>query len=569
MRWYDTLTGRAFRNWLISLTTKSHIPAGAPLDPFTTSNRNLRRCSAWLTDLEQGSGLGTGRRADQAAIDLERAQLVSRQDDGSSTLTALGGNVLDRWRALGIDNDDFAFETARAFVLLREADLVRSSYYFRIRSFWTQVIQVFPPTIVFTNPHLVSLIGALNQDLGGFNPWRALVGGTTAPFSSSDIDDWATSANALSDPHDPDFENALNKFKTRVDEWENRSEGRIAFCKALAVFESPAGEQRDVLHLIDIDPSSISIIESLISSTVDLDAHSQAVWDLLIDRHNVVLYGPPGTGKTRSAFGVQDKWEATNGPGSVFNVTFHPSYGYEEFVVGYRPNPDDPSTFRLTSGPFVLACQAARDAQDDNPDDPAEILLVIDEINRGDTARIFGELITYIESDKRERPFYYAPDATKQMSIPSNLRLLGTMNTADRSISLIDVALRRRFIFFEMPPDPDVFTSPYLASHVEGINLGHLLTALNQRLTSEHVDTDRQLGHALLAMSPESASLEQLRYRFKFQIYPLVTEYCFDDRAAARRILGDLVTEEARWANLPDESLKVVLNDMTNEMHGS
>lgn len=285
------------------------------------------------------------------------------------------------------------------------------------------------------------------------------------------------------------------------------------------------------------------------------EAAAEAV-RLLGAKRNVVLYGPPGTGKTRAALQVRQTWQQQNGADSVVLTTFHPSYSYEDFVQGWRPDPTpaaQPSGFSLQPGVLLLAIQAAKNAAAIDPD--KKVLLIIDEINRGDVARIFGEVITFIEHDKRDLEFTTAQDRTTKHQIPRNLYVLGTMNTADKSISLIDVALRRRFAFVPCLPNPGAFEeSPDWLGEVGGIDVGELLRTINLRLQVQDIEVDRQVGHALLSVDAASADPEEtLIDRLFYDVLPLVEEYLYADRDAIRDVLPGLVDEDGvpqRPANL-------------------
>jgi 5-methylcytosine-specific restriction endonuclease McrBC GTP-binding regulatory subunit McrB len=257
-----------------------------------------------------------------------------------------------------------------------------------------------------------------------------------------------------------------------------------------------------------------------------------------MEKHNVVLYGPPGTGKTREALLLGNWWKTTYGGDTVSQITFHPSYCYEDFIEGYRPTPDG-AGFRLKDGIFKKICKKAQ------PEANKKYLLIIDEVNRGDVARILGELITLLEGDKRG-PNY---KTTLQQSgetdfyVPENLYVLGTMNTADKSISLMDLAIRRRFLFQYFPPNPDVLDEgKNFYDEVAGVRLSGLLVGLNQKLMAMGVDRDRVLGQSFFLIPKEHPNpLTTLRKRFQYEIIPLVEEYCYADRASMARILGDLV----------------------------
>lgn len=276
--------------------------------------------------------------------------------------------------------------------------------------------------------------------------------------------------------------------------------------------------------------------------------------ELIQKRKNVVLYGPPGTGKTRQAFAMAGWWEDKHGTGTVMKTTFHPSYGYEDFVQGFRPRKDDPAKFFLQPGVLLQACEAA---------ESHDVLLIIDEINRGDVARIFGELITFIEADKRgpNHEFALAQEPGERYFIPEGLHFLGTMNTADKSVSLLDVALRRRFAFVEFGPDPNVFGSNGTLKHVEGTDLAKVLQTLNSRLLSEGIEPDRAIGHALLLISGMTSDpVQELRERMEYDIAPLVMEYSYLERDRVQRVLGTLVDAQGHFR--PDLSRQEFLSLM-------
>lgn len=261
------------------------------------------------------------------------------------------------------------------------------------------------------------------------------------------------------------------------------------------------------------------------------------LYDLLVERHNVVLYGPPGTGKTREAIHLAAWWRRRFGDDSVAQVTFHPSYCYEDFIEGYRPDANGEG-FTLKPGIFKNLCKNAMG------DAGRKYLLVIDEINRGDLARILGELITLIEGDKRgEDCCTILQQSGDKFHVPANIYILGTMNTADKSISLMDLAIRRRFLFRSCQPDPDILdTGKVFWNVIEDVRLSQLLIGLNERLVAAGVDRDRALGQSFLLIHKEKTKpLDVLRRRFRYEIIPLVEEYCYTDRSQMGAILGDLM----------------------------
>ncbi|TKC98162.1 McrB family protein [Polyangium fumosum] len=300
---------------------------------------------------------------------------------------------------------------------------------------------------------------------------------------------------------------------------------------------------------------------------LDADADLTTVARLLRTRLNVVLYGPPGTGKTYKSIRLAKAWRNWQGDdgsepneATVEQVTFHPSYGYEDFIEAFRPNASDGSRFELKPGILPRLAERARTYPH------RRYLLLIDELNRGDVARIMGELITLLEPDKR-RPEH----ARRRMLsgellwLPANLYILGTMNTADKSVSLMDVAVRRRFAFIHTPPRPDLLhTRRGLVEHAGTVKLSAVLHALNQRLLDIGVLPDRLLGHALLWIEKDKVDDEvaEVADRFRRDILPLVEEYCFSDREQMSRVLGKLVDVHGRpddaVLDLPDAFVKAL-----------
>lgn len=237
-------------------------------------------------------------------------------------------------------------------------------------------------------------------------------------------------------------------------------------------------------------------------------------------------------------------------------VTFHPSFGYEDFVRGIRPvatAEDGTTQFQLVDGKFKRICDEAHA----NPG--KRYALFIDEINRANIAKVFGELITLIEPDKRavfdaqgrlvEGMAVQLPGggdsevAERAFGVPRNLDIYGTMNTADRSIALLDVALRRRFQFDERVPD---YTT--LPTDVGGIDLGRLLRRINDRL-EYLLDRDHRIGHAYLM---RASTLADVQEAFARQIIPLLQEYFFDDFSRVALVLST----NAEQPFLQEESLE-------------
>lgn len=320
-----------------------------------------------------------------------------------------------------------------------------------------------------------------------------------------------------------------------------------------------------LLQKADIDESDV---QTACTSEFDVPSEptdAEEIERQLEQKKQVVFYGPPGTGKTYRAERFARWWTAQQdvdiAPSDrVETVTFHPSFTYEDFVEGLTVDSDDEGLleYEIQDGILKRLCNAAQQAYNDGVVDadgePARFILVIDEINRGNLAQIFGETITILEADKRESmEVSLAHSGEEKFTLPPNLYLIGTMNTADRSIALVDAALRRRFRFIDIPPEVEVLYREYELTSSDDVDeiLAEeptpleVLQALSIRswermnaniLDSPDLGKGKQIGHSYLMDLDEPADVKDA---WRYDVLPLLEEYHFGQFSRIKQEIFD------------------------------
>jgi 5-methylcytosine-specific restriction endonuclease McrBC GTP-binding regulatory subunit McrB len=277
---------------------------------------------------------------------------------------------------------------------------------------------------------------------------------------------------------------------------------------------------------------------------------------------NIILYGPPGTGKTYNTAiyavaicdgvslekirlkpykEVMNRYrQLSNAEKRITFTTFHQSYGYEDFIEGIRPRLDGGNEIEYVINDGVFKSFCNHSGQTEKP-----CVFIIDEINRGNISKIFGELITLIEDTKREGMeegvFATLPYSGDKFSVPKNVYIIGTMNTADRSIALMDTALRRRFKFEEMLPDTQVLRNLQADKVVDGemeLDVVEMLETINRRITYLY-DREHTIGHAFFTGLKNEPTVSRLSEIFKKSVIPLLQEYFYGDYSKIMLVLGD------------------------------
>ena len=260
---------------------------------------------------------------------------------------------------------------------------------------------------------------------------------------------------------------------------------------------------------------------------------------LLKIKKNIILTGAPGVGKTFMAKRLAYSLMGSKDNSKIVFIQFHQSYSYEEFIEGYRPS--SKGGFSLEKGLFYELCKDAREDKDNN------YYLIIDEINRGNLSKIFGELLMLIEADKRDEKITLAYSGEDDFSVPKNLYIIGLMNTADRSLALIDYALRRRFSFVNIEPAFDNQKFKEAFNEMYDNNYDEVLTMIDE--LNNDIKDDPSLGEGFMVghsyfcidkPDGQKATNKDIKNILYYDIKPLIEEYWYDEPDMKNKWVGKI-----------------------------
>lgn len=309
------------------------------------------------------------------------------------------------------------------------------------------------------------------------------------------------------------------------------------------VVEEDEEEYDDSSHATE--SLSAYTIENIISDGCFLSQEEiNLAFTRLKDKKNLILQGPPGTGKTWLAKRLAYALVGAKDDSKVLTVQFHPNLSYEDFIRGWRPGGE--GRLQLMDGPFIELAETAR------KDPGNSYVMVIEEINRGNPAQVFGEMLTLLENDKRSRNdamrLTYAKDAGERFFLPPNLHVIGTMNIADRSLALVDLALRRRFAFMDLHPSINERWAAWLEKEYSFstdtlADIKARMAKLNATIAADiQLGEQFRIGHSYVT---PTSNVENPKAWFKqvvsTEIKPLLEEYWFNDAQKAEGAAQELL----------------------------
>ena len=329
------------------------------------------------------------------------------------------------------------------------------------------------------------------------------------------------------DPNRPHYRNLRRVTWTHKGEWPHPGQAAMKTLTDITSYTDYVEQLNALFESDTADDVEQAVVEYPAYDADDFledvfmeESRYQDLVSLVRNKKNVILQGAPGVGKTFAAKRLAYSMMGVKDPNRVKMVQFHQSYSYEDFIMGFRPSE---TSFKLKRGAFYNFCKEAE------IDSENEYFFIIDEINRGNLSKIFGELLMLIESDKRgvKLQLLYEDEL---FSVPGNVYIIGMMNTADRGLSMLDYALRRRFAFFEMKPGFDTAGFQAYQAGLASNKMDRLIRCVSDlnHVIADSLGEGFCIGHSYFCNLKEATD-QALSGIVEFELIPLLKEYWFDE----------------------------------------
>lgn len=534
MSWIKLIGGESFKEWLIANGSGTILrPGKFKLDPFGSSLRKLNNAHSWLDELNRTGNFNPTGRPSQAVTDLSAVGLL---DSSTQTLTKLGQSVLDEWTRIGIPPGDGDYEIHRCIVLVNEAFKVSNSTYNEFFLKWLELREVFEFEFLMSNKEYLYLFSYLDYETADYNPYREI---RKLGLSQADFDpviDW----NGLKGFYNDAASNtAIDKYSSTINGYASR-EGRSNLCLAYEILSKGGIFKDSVVASLGFTGSKRDMLDSILDTIEFMPSVKQ-----------IIYYGAPGTGKSfKVSELVKNKEQRTE------RTTFHPEYDYASFVGGYRPKMNGTDImYEFVPQVFTkIYIHAWNDLSRD-------YYLIIEEINRGNCAEIFGDIFQLLDRKKEytispsdELKEYLSDKFTgnpfidnSKLLLPPNLNILATMNTSDQSLFPMDSAFKRRWDWEYIPIDYVVGSNNRSSDFVVRLNQTEsfkwieFISAVNDIIkTNENLGMDKCIGNYFINPTGTEITLKELVNKAMFYLWNDV----FKDEIEDQNIFKNATTYE-------------------------
>ncbi|MFO9067173.1 AAA family ATPase [Legionella pneumophila serogroup 1] len=538
--WNELLTGKTFSDWLLEAIPSSKVYQGKKLDPFQTSMRNATAISEWLELINQGEDLeARGGSGKQNITDLRSAKLVELD---KTELTELGRKVLSQWQLHEISNKNSSDDFLRMIILVGEALSTQNEFYESAFKFWGEIRQMGEPINYISNPESLYLCSFLNRTLSNFNPWEIIKSLKLTFSASNNIELLAKQFNSDKET------SSVERLQSWLKDSATRATGRQKFCLAMElIYQGP-----DEIDLFLTNPGVLSILNEPINKDtlkeIIKNYYLQGIKSAADHRaENIIFYGAPGTGKSTTAISRIRGWKREV-------ITFHPETDYSSFVGFYKPISEFNNDlaryeiiYKFVPQHFLrIYTEAWKNLE--NP-----YCLLIEEINRGNCAKIFGDIFQLLDREEDGFSRYFINNDSdissylkktinseryekfifqlfklrneqeldnpySVMILPNNLSIYATMNTSDQSLFPMDTAFKRRWQWQFIPID---YSPKNIKLIINNIKFDWLdfVKKTNNKILKLTESEDKQIGTFFIKPNNDQINIEQFVNKVLFYLW--------------------------------------------------